>query len=91
MEDLHRGLVHDIKEDRIIVVLTTEDPHGYPFCIAKVINIDNGNEDVIEIEVHWYAIGTHTFNGVYNSKMMVEKHVNRKSCMVTRNEHLTYI
>jgi hypothetical protein len=39
----------------MIAVLATEDPHGYPFWIAKVINIEKENEDVIAIEVHWYA------------------------------------
>ena len=28
--------------------------------------------------MHWYATSTHPFNGVYNPKMVVEKHVNRK-------------
>jgi hypothetical protein len=28
--------------------------------------------------VHWYAIGTHQFNGVYKLDMVIEKHVNRK-------------
>jgi hypothetical protein len=40
MEDLYKGSVHDIKEGSMIVVLATEDPHGYPFWIAKVITID---------------------------------------------------
>jgi hypothetical protein len=31
IEDLYRSLVHDIKEVSMIAVLTTEDPHGYPF------------------------------------------------------------
>jgi hypothetical protein len=39
MEDLYRGLVHDIREGSMIAILVTEDPHGYPFWIAKVINI----------------------------------------------------
>ena len=36
------------------------------------------NDDVIAIEVHWYATSTHPFNGVYKTNMVVEKHVNRK-------------
>jgi hypothetical protein len=64
MKDLYRGSVHDIKEGSMIAVLTTEDPHGYPFWIAKVIKIGKENEDVIAIEVHWYATGTHPFNCV---------------------------
>ena len=28
--------------------------------------------------MHWYAISTHPFNGVYNLDMVVKKHVNRK-------------
>jgi hypothetical protein len=59
-------------------VLVTKDPHGYPFWIGKVIKIDKENEYVIAIEVHWYATGTHPFNGVYKPEMVVEKHVNRK-------------
>jgi hypothetical protein len=64
MEDLYRGLVHDIKEGSMISILSTEDPHGYPFWIAKLIKIDKENEDVIAIEVHWYATSTYPFNGV---------------------------
>jgi hypothetical protein len=56
----------------------TKDPHGYPLWIAKVIMIDKENEDVVEIEVHWYATCTHSFNGVYKPEMVAEKHVNRK-------------
>jgi hypothetical protein len=78
MEDLYKGLVHDIKEGSMIAVLATEDPHGYPFWIAKIINIDKENEDVVVIEVHWYAIGTHPFNDVYKLEKVVEKNVSRK-------------
>ena len=78
MEDIYNVLVHDIREGSMITVLTTKDPHGYPLWIAKVINIEKENEDVIAIEVHWYATSTHPFNGVYKPEMVVEKHVNRK-------------
>ena len=40
MEDLYRGSIQDIKEGSMIVVLATEDQHGYPFWITKVIKID---------------------------------------------------
>jgi hypothetical protein len=52
MKDLYRGSIQNIKEGSMIVVLATEDPHGYPLWIAKVINIEKENEDVIAIEVH---------------------------------------
>jgi hypothetical protein len=77
MEDLYRGSVQDIKGS-MIVVLATEDPHGYPFWIGKVIKIEKSNDDVISFEVHWYATNTHPFNGVYKPEMVVEKHVNKK-------------
>jgi hypothetical protein len=72
------GSMHDIKEGSMIVLLVTEYPHGYPFWIAKVTMKIDKNNDVIAIEVHWYATSTHPFNGVYKPEMMVEKHVNRK-------------
>ena len=78
MEDLYRGSVQYIKEGTKIAVLATKDPHGYPFWIEKVIKIEKENDDVIAIEVHWYATSTHPFNGVYKPEMVVEKHVNRK-------------
>jgi hypothetical protein len=78
MEDLYRGLVQDIKEGSMIVVLATEDPHGYPLWIGKVIKIEKENTDVVAIEVHWYATSTHPFNGVYKPNMVVEKQVYRK-------------
>ena len=28
--------------------------------------------------MHWYAIGTHPFSGLYKLEMVVEKHVSRK-------------
>jgi hypothetical protein len=40
MEYIYRGSMQDIKEGCMITVLETEDPHGYPFWIAKVIRID---------------------------------------------------
>jgi hypothetical protein len=78
MEDLYRGSVQDIKEGSMILVLAIEDPHGYPFWIGKVIEIEKENDDVIAIEVHWYVTSTHPFNGVYKLDMVVEKHVNIK-------------
>ena len=70
MEELYRGLVEDIKEGSMIAVLATEDPHGYPFSIGKVINIEKENVDVA-IEVHWYATSTHPFNGMYKPDVVV--------------------
>jgi hypothetical protein len=40
MEDTYMGLVQDIKEGSMNVVLATRDPLGYPLYIAKVINIE---------------------------------------------------
>jgi hypothetical protein len=40
MEDLYMGSIQDIKEGSMIAVLATEDPHGYPLWIGKVIKID---------------------------------------------------
>jgi hypothetical protein len=42
----------------MIAILATEDPHGYPLWIGKVIKIEKENDDVIAIEVHWYATST---------------------------------
>ena len=39
MKYIYKGSIHDIKEGSMIAVLATKDPHGYPFWIAKVINI----------------------------------------------------
>jgi hypothetical protein len=78
MKKLYRVSLQDIKEGSMIAVLVTEDPHGYPFWIGKVLKIEKENDDVIAIEVHWYAISTHPFNAVYKLEMVVEKHVNRK-------------
>jgi hypothetical protein len=78
MEDLYRVSVQDINEGSMIAVLATEDPHGYPFWIGKVINIEKENDDVIAIEEHWYATSTHPFNGFYKTDMVVDKNVNIK-------------
>ena len=73
MEDLYRGYVQDLKEGCMIAVLADEDPLGYPFWISKVIKVINENEDIIVVDVHWYATSTHPFNGVYKPEMVVEK------------------
>ena len=65
MEYLYRGLVQDIKEGCMIVVLATEDAHNYPLWIAKFMKVNKENEEVISVEVHWYAIDTHPFDCVY--------------------------
>ena len=49
------------------------------------------NNDVIAIEVHWYAASTHPFNGVYKPEMVVEKHVNRKRKRDCKNTTLRHI
>ena len=36
------------------------------------------NEEFISIEVHWYAMDTHPFDGVYKTEMVVEKKVCKK-------------
>jgi hypothetical protein len=59
MEYLYRGSIQDIKEGSMISVLVTGDRHGYPFWIGKVIKIERENDDVVAIEVHWYATSTH--------------------------------
>ena len=73
MKDLYRGSVEDIKECCMITVLENGDPNGYPFWFAKVIKVFMENEDVIGVEVHWYATNTHPFNGVYKPEMVVDK------------------
>ena len=78
MEDLYRGSVQDIKESCMIAVLAIEDARGYPFWIEKVMKVNKENEEVISIEVHWYAIDTHPFDGVYKLEMVVEKKVCKK-------------
>jgi len=85
MEDLYRGSTQDIKEGCMIAVTATEDPHGYPFWIAKVIRIDKENEDVIEFEVHWYTTSTHPFNSVYKKETVVEKQNIRKRKQNSQN------
>jgi hypothetical protein len=62
----------------MIAVLATEDPHGYPFWIGKVIKIEKENVDFFAIEVHWYATSTRPFNGMYKPEMVVERHFNIK-------------
>ena len=62
----------------MIAVLATEDSHVYPFWIAKVLKVNKENEEVISIDIHWYATNTHPFNGVYKLKMVSEKQTCRK-------------
>ena len=78
MEDLYRGSVQDIKEGCMIAVLATDDPRQYPFWIAKAMKVNKENEEVVSVEVHWYATDTHPFDGVYKAEMVVEKKVCRK-------------
>lgn len=47
----------------------------YGFPIIKAIK---ENEDVIVVEVHYYVMETHSFNGVYKPKMVVDKQINKK-------------
>ena len=62
----------------MIAVLATEDAHAYPIQIAKVMKVNKENEEVVSIEVHWYATDTHPFVGVYKAEMVVQKKVCRK-------------
>lgn len=62
----------------MIVVLATKDPCGYPLWIAKVMKVNEENEEVISVEVHWYATDTHPFDGVYKPKMVSKKQIDRK-------------
>ena len=61
----------------MIAVLVTDDPHGYPFWIEKVLQV-NENEEVISIDIHWYATNTHPFNGVYKLETVSKKQIGRK-------------
>ncbi len=78
MEDLYKGSIQDIKKGCLIAVLADGDPNGYPFWVAKVIKVFTENEDLISVEVHWYATNTHPFNGVYKPEMVVDKKNGRK-------------
>ena len=42
------------------------------------MKVKKENEEVVSIEVHWYATDTHPFDGVYKEEMVVEKKVCRK-------------
>ena len=42
------------------------------------MKVNKKNEEVISTEVHWYAIETHPFDGVYKREMVVEKRVCKK-------------
>ena len=78
MEDLYKGSVQDIKDGCMIAVLATEDACSNPFWIAKVIKVNKEKEEFISIEVHWYAMDTHPFDGVYNPEMVVKKRICKK-------------
>lgn len=73
MEDLYSGSIQDIKEGCMIALLANGDANGYRFWVAKFINIVTENEDVVGVEVHWYAINTHPFSGVYKPEMVFDK------------------
>ena len=62
----------------MIAVLATKDAQSYQLWIAKVMKVNKENEEVISIEVHWYEIDTHPFDGVYKREMVVEKRVWKK-------------
>ena len=78
MEELCRGSVQDIKEGCMIAVLATKYVQGSPFWIAKVMKVNKEKEEFISIEVHWYAMDTHPFDGVYKPYMVGEKKVSRR-------------
>ena len=42
------------------------------------MKVKKENEEVVSIEVHWYATDTHPFDGVYKVEMVVEKMVCRE-------------
>ena len=52
------------------------------------MKVNKENEEVVSVEVHWYAIDTHPFDGVYKAEMVVEKKVckkrNRKGQKINR-------
>ena len=62
----------------MILVFAINDACDYPLWIAKVMKVNKENEEVVSIEVHWYAMDTHPFDGVYKVEMVVEKRVCRK-------------
>ena len=64
MEYIYKGSIQAIKEACMIAVLATEDVDSYTLLIAKVMKVNKDNEEVIYIEVHWYAMDTHPFDGV---------------------------
>ena len=72
----------------MIAVLATYDAHDYPFLITK---FNKENEEVISIEVHWYATNTHPFDGVYKAEMMVEKRIYRKKKKWSKNKSLPHL
>ena len=37
------------------------------------MKVNKENQEVMSIEVHWYATDTHPFDGVYKPEMLVEK------------------
>ena len=75
MEDLYMGSVQDIKEGCMFAFFARDDGCDYPLWIAKVMKVNKENEELVSIEVHWYAIDTHPFDGVYKAEMLVEKRV----------------
>jgi len=87
MEDLYRGSVQHIKDGCMIAVLATKDPCGYPLWIAKVMKVNKENEEVILVEVHWYATDTHPFDGVYKPEMVVEKQIDKKRKRKAQNRN----
>ena len=42
------------------------------------MKVNKETEEVVSIEVHWYATNTHPFDGVYKAEMVVEKRVYKK-------------
>ena len=42
------------------------------------MKVNKENEEVISIELHWYATGKQPFDGVYKPEMVVEKNVCKK-------------
>ena len=48
----------------MILLMAINDAHDYPFWIAQVNKFNKENEELISIEVHWYATYTHPFDGM---------------------------
>ena len=62
----------------MIAVLAGGDANDYRFSVSKVIKVITENEDVVGVQVHWYATNTHSFNDMCNLEMVVDKKIDGK-------------